>query len=430
MSNVLLTDLIAPAFYGVHHDLKQGGHNEYLLEGGRGSCKSTFVGVQIPRMLISDPLSNYIVYRKVAETLRESVYPQIVWAIDKMGLNNYFKLKLSPLEITYEPTGQRILFKGADDPGKSKSIKLAKGYFKGIWFEELTEFYGMDEIRTIKESIIRGVDKAYTFYTYNPPKSANNWVNTEALIPTPGRLVHHSDYRSVPREWLGEAFITEAEIMREVNPRAYEHTYLGHITGTGGQVFDNVTLRGIGRDEYEKFDDFIYGGDFGFANDPDAVIKMYYSRREQTLYLLGEVYGIRMNIDMLADRVKDLAGRDYVTYDNEDPRMINELTRRGCRILSAKKGPGSVEHGIRWLQDLKEIVIDPSTCPNAAREFTGYEYKRDRHGNFLSSYPDLDNHTIDAVRYGCEMLIGSRLGFVDTISDTVARGKTDRIFKR
>ncbi len=402
MAEIRLSQLIAQPFYIVHMDVRREAYSEYWLKGGRGSAKSSFISLEIVQGIVRDPEANAMIYRKVADTLRDSVYAQMVWAINALELGPWFKCKVSPMEIIYIPTGQRIMFRGADDPGKSKSIKLEKGYFKYLWFEELTEFAGMDDIRTIKASIIRGGGHALTFASYNPPKSANNWVNAECLIPKPGRLVHHSDYMQVPPEWLGPSFLAEAEALRLTNERAYRHVYLGEITGTGGQVFDNLKIEAIPDELHKTFDRFNNGGDFGFAGDPDAVLRMHYSPKLRTLYILGEVYGSGMNADVLAERVKALIGIEYGIWDNEDPRMINELKRRGIRAMPAKKGPGSVEHGMRWLQDLACIWIDNIKAPNVAREFSGYEYEQDRFGNFLSKYPDKNNHTIDAGRYGCE----------------------------
>ena len=402
MDDVRLSEIIAPTFYPVHRDINRQGHSDYWLKGGRGSTKSSFIGFEIIFQMLKDELANAIVYRKVADTMRESVYAQMIWAIDMLGISSFFRNKISPLEIIYTPTGQRILFKGADDPGKSKSIKLQKGYFKCLWFEETTEFDGMEDIRTIKESVIRTVDHAFTFYSYNPPKSANNWTNAEAIVPAKGRLVHHSDYTQVPQEWLGTAFIAEAEALRDTNEAAYRHTYLGEVTGTGGQVFDNLELRRIPDDELKMFDRFMHGHDFGFGVDPDAYVKVHFNKKLRKLFIVDEFYSIRTPLSRLAEEIIKRAGNGVVTCDSADPRMIAELRRLGVQSLAAKKGPGSIEHGMRWLQDLNAIVIDPVRCPNAAREFSTYEYRQDKFGNFLADYPDKGNHSIDSCRYCVE----------------------------
>ena len=216
MPETRISGLIAPPFRGPWRKGRGGVCDELWLSGGRGSGKSSFISLLIICGLMADPKANAIIYRKVGETLRESVYTQMAWAIDMLGVGGWFQLKLSPLEIIYIPTGQRILFRGADKPEKSKGVKLQKGYFKYLWFEELTEFNGMLDVRTIKASILRGSNKhSLTFYSYNPPMSALNWVNKEALNPRPGRLYHQSSYLDMPVEWLGENFLLEAETLKQ-----------------------------------------------------------------------------------------------------------------------------------------------------------------------------------------------------------------------
>ena len=391
-------------------DILEERHAEYWLKGGRGSTKSSFISLVITAGIINDPSANAIIYRRIGNTLKDSVYAQMLWAIDKLEATPWFRFRRSPLEIEYLPTGQRILFRGADDPMKSKSIKLSKGYFKYLWFEELSEFRGANDIRTIEQSIFRGVEKAVTFCSYNPPRSAQNWVNEESLVRQERRIVHHSTYLGVPREWLGSDFISRAEALKAVNERAYKNEYLGEVTGTGGQVFDNLDLREIPDSEIQTFDKFYNGLDFGFAVDPDAFVRWAYDKKNKRLYAVSEFYGAHNNIDVLADEVKKRANRELVTSDSADPRMTMELRRRGINVIGAKKGPGSVEHGIRWLQDLGSIVIDPRRTPNIAKEFCEYEYMRDkRTEQFLAAYPDDNNHTIDSTRYALEMEITRRV---------------------
>ena len=410
--SVRLSDLIAPAFYGVHADMKAFAHSEFWLSGGRGSGKSSFVSIEILLSMLRNPSVNAIVYRKVGATLRESVYGQMVWAIEKLGLERYFKCRLAPLELEYLPTGQRILFRGADDPGKSKSIKLARGWFGILWFEELAEFSGMEAIRTIKASVLRG-GRAITIYTYNPPKSRNNWVNAEAMSIRADRLTHESSYLEMPEEWLGETFLAEAEQLKRTNERAYRHMYLGEITGTGGQVFDNLAL-GTAR---ESGGTAFCGLDFGFAADPDAFIRAEWEPRTRRIRVLDEFYSVRTPVERLAEEVLKRAGDAVVRCDSADPRIIRELRERGVNAIAVKKGAGSIDSGVRWLQELGAIEIDPGVCPNAAREFSGYEYRTDSNGNPIAELPDRDNHLIDALRYAVEPLSARRS------AGTVSRAK-------
>lgn len=397
-----LSEVIAPGFAPVHLDLKRKGHGEYWLKGGRGSAKSTFASIEIVLGLLRDPMANAIVYRRVAATLRESVYSQFAWTLARLGLERLFRFRLSPLEIEYRRTGQRILFRGADDPGKSKSIKLARGYFGFLWFEELDEFGGMEDLRTIKASILRG-GQTVVLCSYNPPRMRSSWVNAEAMTPRSGRLVHKSCYLDLPPEWLGEAFLNEARHLRESNPRAYRHMYLGEATGTGGQVFDNLSLRPL--TEEERGGRTYCGLDFGFAVDPDAFVRLSYDPRSRKLCVLDEFWGVRTPVEQLAAEVARRAGGDVVRCDSAEPRIIRQLREKGIMAVPAKKGAGSVMGGIRWLQERSEIVIDPARCPNAAREFSGCEYSLGPMGEFLPEIPDRNNHLIDAARYAAEGIV-------------------------
>lgn len=404
-NRIRLSSMVAQPFMAVHRDIKRGDHSEYWLRGGRGSTKSSFISIEIIMLLIQNPMMNAIVYRKVGNTLRESVYEQIVWAIDQLNVRPWFSFRVSPLEIRYNPTGQRILFRGADDPGKSKSIKLSRGYFGILWFEELAEFRGMDDIRTIKASIIRGGDNAVTFCSYNPPQTARNWVNKEALVPKANRLVHSSTYLQVPPQWLGQEFIAEAEALKASNERAYRHMYLGEVTGTGGQVFNNLDIRAITDDELNRIGSFYSGQDFGFAVDPDAYVCWGYDPHARRIVAIDEFYASGNSTDRLANEIRQRNDNRIVYCDSADPRMISELRMRGIDAIGVKKGPGSVEHGMRWLQNLGQIVIDPKRTPNIAREFSAYEYESDKNGDFLPAFPDKDNHTIDATRYALERIM-------------------------
>ena len=396
-----LSELIAPAYYGVHRDIVEGGHREYWLRGGRGSGKSSFVSLEIALGLLRDPTANAVIYRRVAATLRESVYEQMLWAVDRLGLSAHFRRRLAPLELEYAPTGQRVLFRGADDPGKSKSIKLARGRFAYLWFEELSEFGGMADVRTIRASILRGEGRSAVFYTYNPPVSQANWVNEEALAVRPDRLAHASTYLDVPPDWLGGDFLAEAAALRAGNERAYRHMYLGEVTGTGGQVFDNLSLRPLRADELAAGRTYC-GLDFGFAVDPDAFVQAGYDPKTRRLWLLDEFWGVRTPADRLAEEVAARAGGGVVRCDSAEPRMIHELRERGVNAVGVRKGAGSVASGIRWLQELAEIAIDPARCPQAAREFSAYAYPVGAGGAFAAEFPDRDNHAIDAVRYAME----------------------------
>ena len=351
--------------------------------------------------------SNAVAVRKVGDTLAGSVYSQILWGIEQLGVSQYWRAKSSPLSLTYIPTGQVILFRSCsnkDDYRKLKSIKFPKGFCRYVWFEELDEFFGTEEIRSINQSLIRGGDGYEVFYSYNPPKMIASWVNAEALVQREDRLVHSSTYLDVPPDWLGEQFIIEAETLKKTNELAYRNEYLGEATGTGGAVFTNITLRDITDEEIKRFDNISDGIDFGFAVDPATYGQNHYDKTRQKLYIFNEIYKTGLsNKDLWEQILKVKVGNSFIVADSAEPKSIEELNSLGkIKVFGAKKGCDSVKFGIRWLQNLNEIIIDGKRCPNTAREFSLYEYEKDKYGNFRSTYPDYNNHTIDQVRYSRE----------------------------
>ena len=406
-----LTKCIGKAFYPVHNDIKNHNHTYYDLTGGRGSLKSSFVSVEIIYNMMKKENSNKhaVVYRKVGDTLETSVYSQIEWAIDILGVSSKWKLTKSPMRAEYLPTGQRIIFKGLDKAAKSKSIKVPFGYIAYLWFEEFDEFAGEEEIRKVQQSVIRGGDDFVVFKSMNPPKSRQNWANDyiEKEKLRNDTLVSQTTYLTSPKEWLGQQFIDDAEWLKMVNPKAYEHEYLGIPVGIGTEVFDNLEIRQITDEEIAKWDRLYRGVDWGWFPDPFHYTCMYYDSARMTLYIFEEFRVNRMkNIEtgsVLLDKY-GLTKYDVVTCDSAEPKSISDYRSYGINARGAEKGKDSVRYGMKWLQSLLKIVIDPVRCPETAREFKKYEYELDKDGNPTSVYPDKDNHSIDAVRYGLESI--------------------------
>ena len=400
--DVRLDELIAPNFYDLHREIKKGVYDEIWLKGGRGSTKSSFISIELILMLLKDVDFNAIVMRRYSNELRDTVYGQIEWAILKMELGDLFKFQYAPMQIIYIPTGQKIVFKGADNPSKLKSINIGKGHIMAVWMEEVALFNGMDSIRNIIQSLFRGENKKrVSFYSYNPPKSGRFWVNQEVKIPKEGRLIHSSDYRDVPLDWLGERFIADAEHLQKHNDNAYRHEYLGEEVGTGLEVFLNVTLKRIRDCDIKQFDQIRQGLDWGYAADPLCFLRMNYNRKKRTLHIFDEISGLNLFNRMFYEKAQQFS-KIQTTADSAEPKSIDEVKSYGMNIVGAKKGPGSVESGTKFLQDLEQIIIDPARCPLSAREFINYALETDRNGEIKHKFPDKDNHAIDAVRYSLE----------------------------
>ncbi len=368
-------NMIAPSFSPVLFDIENKEHLEYVFPGGRGSTKSSFVSLEIIDLLMKNEQMHAVVMRQVADTLRSSVYQQILWAIEALGLSDEFHATVSPMEITRTQTGQKIYFRGADDPNKIKSIKVPFGYIGILWFEELDQFTGPEAVRKIEQSVIRGGDEAYIFKSFNPPKSAQNWANKYIKVPKTTRLVVESNYLTVPKQWLGKPFLDEAEFLKETNPVAYENEYMGVANGTGGNVFDNVTIREVTDEEIRTFDRLYRGVDWGWFPDPFAYNCMTYIANRHTLIIFDEYHCNKKSNKQTANELVKNHGvtvNDLITCDSAEQKSIGDYRAYGLLARPAEKGPGSVEYSMKWLQSLSEIIIDNRRCPETAKEFLDY----------------------------------------------------------
>lgn len=421
-----IVDCIAPCYLPIHKEVQDGTHTIFHLPGGRGSAKSSFVSLEVVDGVMNDPTANGIVFRRYANTLRESVFSQVSWAIDALGVAHLWRGSVSPMVYTFIPTGQQIFFRGLDDASKLKSIKPRNGTFKFVWFEEFSELNGGNQVRSVLQSVVRGGNDFRIFNSFNPPLSVNSWANKYILIPDERAVVFRTDYTMIPAEWLGEAFILEAERLREINEQAFRHEYMGEAVGSGGEVFPNVEAREITDAEIEQMQYFYCGVDWGFSVDPFAFIRCSYDRRTQTVYILDEIVKRGCSNTEIADMIKakgyDKAApaeyyysvfgnevyreRQLVICDSAEPKSVADLRKQDIKARECKKYPGSVNYGIRWLQS-KHIIIDPRRTPHAFKEFTEYEYEQTRDGEFLASVPDKDNHCIDSLRYALDMLINN-----------------------
>lgn len=373
--------------------------------------------------MMEDPDANAIGLRKVSDTVRTSILQTLLWAIDILDVDHLWRHTVSPAEITYIPTGQKILLKGLDKPIKLKSIRLKKGYFKFLWFEEAEEFSGPEELRSVEQSVLRGGEDFVEFITYNPPNEPQAWVNKESEIEKKGKFVHHSTYLDAPRHWLGEKFIAEAEFLRETNQLAYEHEYMGRSVGIHEAIIfgGKCTVKAFEPDK--DWNGPYFGCDWGFSQDPLVLIKCWVEELDPPsrllpprlrLYIEYENYGIGVSIDETVDFFKEIEGSDKYTIraDSARPELINHMATRNFPIIAAVKWSGSVEDGISVLKNFDQIVIH-TRCERMQEEARLYSYKIDRLTKEVT--PDIIdkyNHGWDAVRYALEPIIRDRaMGF-------------------
>ena len=353
-----------------------------------------------------NPDMHALVLRKYGNTLKDSVYNQILWAIETLGLSKEFRATVSPMQIKYLPTGQTIYFRGLDDPLKVKSIKPTFGYIGILWFEELDQFAGAEEVRSVEQSATRGGNEFYVFKSFNPPISVSNWANKYILEDKPYRIVIKSDYLSVPPEWLGQKFLNDAEHLKSTNERAYQHEYLGIPVGTGGNVFDNVVEKAITDEDIKTFGTILHGVDWGWYPDPFAYVRCAYLAAQHTLYIYDEFRCNKKGNNETAEELKKrgVTANDMIICDSAENKSVADYRAFGLLARGAEKGPGSVDYSMKWLQSLKAIVIDSKRCPETYNEFVEYEYERTKDGEIISGYPDKNNHSIDAVRYATSQI--------------------------
>lgn len=405
-NRVRLSRIISPGFWTVHRAVRSGEISELMLAGGRGSTKSSFAAIELVLQLLAHPNCHAAALRRVGATLRTSVFEQIRWAIDQLGLSGQFITTVSPMRITRRGTGQRVLFFGLDDAGKLKSVKLPFGYLGVVWFEELDQFDGPAQLRSALQSLIRGGDQALVLESFNPPPNPKSWVNRMVLDAAPGRLVHRSDYRSVPPQWLGRRFLEDAEALRRKDELAWRNEYLGEAVGGGAAVFLNLRLEPIPDAVIRNLERRYHGVDWGWYPDPWAFNSCGWDPARRTLYVWDELTRCRASNAETGRLLKERgvmsgpAGTETLIADSAEPKSCGDYRAQGLCCRPVQKGPGSLAAGMKWMQSLACIWIDPVRCPDTAREFSQYEYRRNpATGEILPGWPDIDDHHIDAVRY-------------------------------
>ena len=372
-----------------------------VVKGSRASKKSKTTALNLIYRLMKHPQANLLVVRKTYRTLKDSCYTELKWAIRRLGVEEWWDVKESPLEMTYRPTGQKIFFRGLDDPLKVTSITVGVGVLCWGWIEEAYEITSESDFDTLDESIRgetpEGLFKQWTL-TFNP-WNERHWLKSRFFDrDDPDVLALTTDYRC--NEWLDETDLQLFESMRERNPRRYQVAGLGHWGVTEGLVYENWHEEAFDPDALRGCVP-VTGLDWGYTNDPSALFVGYLDEKAHRLYVADEMYGTGMSNAAIADRIKAMGyGKRRITADSAEPKSIDELRAYGLRVQGAKKGKDSINHGIQWIQDL-EIVVHPQ-CVNFLTEIGNYTWDRDRFGNALNRPIDDFNHLMDAMRYALE----------------------------
>ena len=378
-----------------------------IVKGSRGSKKSCTTALWYILHMMSTPDANLLVVRKNYNTHKDSTFSQLKWAINRLQVSQYWDTRVSPLTITYLPTGQKILFRGLDDPQSITSITVEKGYLCWAWFEEFFQINSEDDFNKIDMSI-RGktpphITKQITG-TLNP-WNERHWIKSR-FFDAPDADTFSKTTNYLCNEFLGADDIGLFENMRERYPRRYKVEGLGDWGISEGLIFDNWKEREFDVDEIRKTPGIksCFGLDFGYTADPTSLSCSLVDTVEKIIYIFDEHYEHGMKNNQIADMLKYKGyAKEKITADCAEPKSIDEIKGLGIyRIIGAAKGKDSVVNGIQFIQQF-QVIIHPK-CKNAIIEFNNYAWDTDKEGRATNKPIDEFNHFIDALRYSVEGL--------------------------
>lgn len=383
-----------------------------VIKGSRASKKSKTTALWFITNIIKYPEANLLVVRKTFRTLKDSCYTELRWAMRRLSVEAFFSCKESPLEITYLPTGQKIYFRGLDDPLKVTSITVDVGYLCWMWLEEAFEVAKEADFDMVDESI-RGQVPAGLFkqitITFNP-WNEGHWLKRRFFDnPDPEILAKTTNYTC--NEFLDDADKKVFETMKLKNPRRYKVAGLGDWGISEGLVYENWEERVFSAEEISKRVSVVsaFGLDFGYTNDPSAFFCGLIDKDAREIYVFDEMYKKALLNSEIAAEIKRMGyEKEKIVADCAEPKSIAELRNLGLqRLTRSRKGKDSVLHGIQYIQNYK-IIIHPS-CVNFITEISNYRWAADKLGNKLNVPEDDFNHLMDAMRYAMEDMIRGKL---------------------
>lgn len=389
-----------------------------IVKGSRASKKSKTTALNIIKRMMEYRDANTLVVRKVYRTLKDSCFTELKWAIHRLGVDAWWDVKESPLELTYRPTGQKIYFRGLDDPLKVTSITVEIGYLCWMWIEEAYEISKESDFDMLNESIRGAIPEEAGLFkqitmTFNP-WNEHHWIKKRFFDapPDPDILALTTNY--LCNEWLDEADLKVFETMRLNNPRRYRVAGLGDWGIVDGLIYENweekaFTVSEISGKAGVKS---MFGLDFGYTNDPTALWCGLISVEEKTIWVFDELYERALTNQKISEKITAMGyGKERITGDSAEPKSIDELREAGLyHIKSARKGKDSVNNGIQFIQNY-HIIIHPR-CVNFLTEISNYTWDEDKFGNKINRPIDDFNHLMDAMRYALEdVLIGPNYSF-------------------
>jgi len=402
-NEIFLPEIVGKG-YGTYWNFK-GRYR--VCKGSRASKKSTTTAMNLIYRIIEYPESNALVVRKTYRTLLDSCFAQLKWAVNRLGVKDYFDFKLSPLEIIYKPTGQKILFRGLDDPLKVTSVTVDVGSLCFLWIEEAYEIMSEADFDMLDESIRGEVPEGHfkqITLTFNP-WNERHWLK-HRFFDTKDNDILAITTNYTCNEWLDKSDLNVFERMKTNNPRRYQVAGLGNWGIVDGLIYENFEEKQFTLEDVKDYKT-VAGLDFGYTNDPTAFFIGFLDKKDSILYVWDEMYSKGLSNKKIYENIKNMGySKEKITGDSAEPKSIDELKGYGLRIKGAKKGKDSILNGIQWIQDLK-IVIHPR-CNNFLTEISNYQWDKDKFGKALNRPIDDFNHLLDAMRYALEDDIQSK----------------------
>lgn len=391
----------------MHEAFDNGKWREFILKGGRGSIKSNFISAFAEEVIYNDPQAHIVFTRRYKTDLRGSVYNQFLKTVTRHDKLDEWYFTTSPMMARYKKTGQCVIFVGCDNPISLKSYNLSFGYVKMVVNEECDEMAGIEQIDNVEDTFLRADVNSISVKVFNPPKSANNWMN-EYTADAPKRdkcYVCHSYYYNVPIKWLGQRFFDRAEWFKQHKQRYFDNNYLGLVTGTGGTIFENLDIRTITDAEINALPNRYHGLDWGFVH-PQAFIECSYDFETETVYIVNEIRKVGMKQETFAKKCKQYSNVEIIA-DSANPDKISDWQDYGFDIIGATKrwSGGGRDYAWEWLQTRRKIVIDSERTPFIAKEMQKAEFEQLKDGSFSSQYPTLDEDCIMACIYALNRVI-------------------------
>lgn len=389
-----------------------------VVKGSRASKKSKTTALNIIKRMMQFPEANTLVVRKVYRTLKDSCFTELQWAIHRLGVDAHWEIKESPLELTYKPTGQKIYFRGLDDPLKVTSITVSVGFLCWMWIEEAYEISKEADFDMLDESIRGAIPEETGLFkqitlTFNP-WNEHHWIKRRFYdaAPDPDILALTTNY--LCNEWLDAADLKVFETMRVNNPRRYRVAGLGDWGIVDGLIYENWEEKAFSTDEISRMAGVqsAFGLDFGYTNDPTALFCGLISTEQKTIWVFDELYERALTNKKIMEKITALGyAKERIKADSAEPKSIDELREAGLsHVKAARKGKDSVNNGIQYIQNY-HIIIHPR-CVNFITEISNYTWDEDKFGNKINQPIDDFNHLMDAMRYGLEdVLIGPAFSF-------------------